>query len=515
MSARTLNRRYRLDRELGRGGMGVVYHAQDLQLNRPVAVKVLPAEFSHDQQFLQRFRNEVLNAAKLDHPHIVQVHDVGEDEGTHYYVMQLVQGSDLRAQMRHQAERGEAFSLSRVHEVIRAVADALDCAHQHGIIHRDIKPENILLDARGVPKVVDFGIARSLEGTRLTGGMIGTPEYMSPEQARGEDLDGSADQYSLAIVAYEMLTGKTPFGGAGTSPWTVVNKHISVPPPDPRQTRPDLPPAVVDALLRALGKMPQLRFASCREFAEALAREAARQPDNGGTILAPPPPPPPPPPRRVPLTVIGMLAVALFAAGAWILWPKPRTERKIATQPPPPVTTATTNRVKDGAMAKAPSQPQQVTASVRPSTAGTQSGTSGGGSPTLPQPASFNPGEIKALVYGWRDAWVSRDADRQMGYYSETVIMENWAPNHSKLDFNSLYQRKRRLFRQYSRIDIEIANLSVYQIAGGAKAQFVQTFRGYEPGENPPHYQSNGSEALWFGKENRGWKIYREEFHKY
>jgi serine/threonine protein kinase len=146
----------------------------------------------------------------------------------------------------------------------------LDYAHEQGKVHRDIKPDNILLDSKGSPRVVDFGIAKTVEGTRMTGGMIGTPEYMSPEQARGEALDGRADQYALAIVVYEMLTGTTPFRSDTAQAWSLVNAHITVQPPDPRQYQGDLPEHVVVSLMQAMAKMPENRFLTCTQFADAL-----------------------------------------------------------------------------------------------------------------------------------------------------------------------------------------------------------------------------------------------------
>ena len=246
--------------------MGVVYKGHDRHLGRTVAIKVLPAEFSHDTQFLQRFKNEILNSARLDHPHIVQVYDVGEDAGVHFFIMQMVAGTDLH----HQIQRQGCYPVADAVEILLQIAKALDYAHQHGVVHRDIKPDNILIDQSGIARVVDFGIARTMEGTRMTGGMLGTPEYMSPEQARGEDLDGRSDQYSLALVAYEMLTGTTPFRSSTAQPWAIVNMHLTVPPPDPRQYIAMLPAPAVNALMQGLAKVPAYRFATCVEFVQAL-----------------------------------------------------------------------------------------------------------------------------------------------------------------------------------------------------------------------------------------------------
>ncbi|NLN74825.1 MAG: serine/threonine protein kinase [Armatimonadetes bacterium] len=323
LNKRVLNERYALENEIGRGGMGVVYKARDIQLGRYVAIKVLPAEFGRDIQFLERFRREVLNSAKLDHPNIVHVYDVGVDNGCSYYVMQLVQGGSLRTEIDLSAQ----FEVERALLIVSQIAAALDYAHSAGIIHRDVKSDNILVDRHGNAQVVDFGIARSVDGTPMTGGIIGTPEYMSPEQARGEELDGRSDQYSLAIVAYEMLTGTTPFRSDTTQPWALVNKHITVQPPDPRTMRSDLPDQLSDALMQALAKNPDQRFSSCFDFAQALAgqkrdvtftqatakldSEFAGNPEKSSKHLA--------------MKAVALLGVALVTVtiGAWLVFGNP------------------------------------------------------------------------------------------------------------------------------------------------------------------------------------------------
>ncbi len=264
---KTLNNRYVLETEIGRGGMGTVYRARDLQLDRVVAIKVLPHEFTRDTQFLARFKTEVLNTAKLQHPYIVSVYDVGIDGDTYYYVMQLIEGQDLKSLL----SQPDRLSDADIIKYLEQVANALDFAHANGIIHRDIKPENILIDKYGIARVTDFGIARSLEGTRMTSGMIGTPEYMSPEQAQGNDVDGRSDQYSLAIVAYEMFTGTTPFRASSSQPWAVVTKHIQELPPHPRQFSNNISDIISASLLRALAKKAEERFVSSIDFIHSLS----------------------------------------------------------------------------------------------------------------------------------------------------------------------------------------------------------------------------------------------------
>ena len=269
MSDRILSNRYSLESEIGRGGMGVVYKATDTEVKRTVAVKTLPAVMSHNQDLMRRFTSEVQHASKLEHPNIVRVYDVGEDDGTHFYVMQYIDGSDLRSQMKSKGR----YSVDETISIISQVADALDYAHSQRVVHRDIKPGNVLLDSEGNAHVADFGIAKATEGTRTTRGMLGTPEYMSPEQVRGKSVDGRSDQYSLAVVAYEMLTGRTPFKTEGDDPWAQINMHLNTPVPNPRTTVPDIPTHVANALLQTLAKKPEQRFDSCSELVRALKGE--------------------------------------------------------------------------------------------------------------------------------------------------------------------------------------------------------------------------------------------------
>ena len=347
MVGTTLNDRYHLESELGHGGMGVVYRARDLALNRMVAVKVLPPEFTLDEQFLLRFNHEVLNVARLDHPNIVSIYDVGQDANIHFYIMQMVEGGDLHSEI---LRRGR-FSLQETIQIINQVSVALDYAHEQGIVHRDIKPDNILLDRKGSPRVVDFGIAKTIEGTRMTGGMIGTPEYMSPEQARGEALDGRADQYALAIVAYEMLTGTTPFRSDTAQAWSLVNAHITIQPPDPRQWIADLPDYVANSLMQALAKAPASRFATCAQFAAALEDHAQPTLPQMPSVAPHPPDQParqlqsmPPPAPRSPLGLQGILAAlvgVLLLGGGWLVLGQ-RTLKKDthSVAPPSPVNIA-------------------------------------------------------------------------------------------------------------------------------------------------------------------------------
>ena len=259
---------YRIIGLLGRGGVADVYRAEDERLGREVALKAVPAEFARDPQRVERFEREVRAAAKLNHPNIVTVHEFGQSEGQHFYAMALMPGGDLKARIR---ANPEGMPAAEARAVAAAVARALDYAHRRGVVHRDVKPENILFGEEGTPQLTDFGIARAMtEGTRMTatGMSIGSPHYMSPEQAQGLEVDGRSDLYSLGVVLYEMLTGRLPFDAANT--FAVGLSHIKDPVPE-------LPRALVawqPVVDRLLAKSPEDRYGSAGQLAEVLAAEA-------------------------------------------------------------------------------------------------------------------------------------------------------------------------------------------------------------------------------------------------
>jgi serine/threonine-protein kinase len=271
---------YLIENEIGRGGMAVVYRATDLRLHRQVAIKVLPPDVAFNGDVKERFIREAQTAAQLSHPNIVPIYSVDEKESANlvYFVMALIDGESLGVRL----AREGAWPVDRTVRVLRDVADALAYAHARGVVHRDIKPDNILIDrASGRPMVTDFGIARAAAGeTRLTvtGVAVGTPAYMSPEQALGErEIDGRSDLYSLAVVGYHMLVGETPFKAANTPAMLV--KHVSERPRPIRDRRGDVPSYLAVSIDRALAKKPEDRFSDAAEFRDAL----------DGANIAPPP----------------------------------------------------------------------------------------------------------------------------------------------------------------------------------------------------------------------------------
>src|SRR5438094_943602 len=265
--------RYAIDRELGHGGTATVYLAQDLKHGRSVAVKVLRPELAAALG-AERFLREIEIAARLSNPHILPLHDSGEAAGFLYYVMPFVEGESLRDRLNREPQ----LPVEEAVRIAREVASALSYAHSHDVVHRDIKPENILLSG-GEAVVADFGIARAIvaAGTEKltdTGLAVGTPGYMSPEQATAEaHIDGRADTYALGCVLYEMLAGHPPF--LGTTAQEVLARHTLDPVPPLRTIRREVPPALEHAVLKALAKLPADRFATAAAFSDALTQAGA------------------------------------------------------------------------------------------------------------------------------------------------------------------------------------------------------------------------------------------------
>ena len=259
---------YEILTELGRGGMAVVYLAHDLALDRKVAIKVMSPELRlMGEQVVERFNREARTAAKLSHPSIIPIYAVRQTQDLTYFVMKFIQGRSLESVMREE----ERLPTDVVQTILSQVGSALDYADRNGVIHRDVKPGNVMLDEEGWAVVTDFGIAKAVEaeGLTMTGAAIGTPSYMSPEQCSGLDITGAADQYSLGVVAYEMLSGKLPF--EGESAMTVMYRHTHEPPPPISSVWPECPPDLADAVMRMLEKKPENRWPSVEAAVEAIA----------------------------------------------------------------------------------------------------------------------------------------------------------------------------------------------------------------------------------------------------
>ena len=353
--------RYRILRKLGSGGMANVYLAEDEELGRRVAIKILNERYAGDDLFIERFRREAKSAASLSHPNIVSIYDRGEAEGTYYIAMEVIEGRSLK-------ELIMTHGALPVHTAIghaKQLLEALRFAHRHGIIHRDIKPHNVLVSAdqqvkANEPrlKVTDFGIARH-GASQMTeaGSIMGTAQYLSPEQARGAPVTAASDLYSAGVVLYEMLTGKVPF--TGDSAIEIAMKHVNELPKPPSSLRPEIPQELDQIVLRALAKDPEDRYQTAEEFIEDLERVEAGLPisrstataatailagaavgeatellSESATRVAPPPPPtqgrPPYPPRSpydepprkrkrwVPWLLVALLLAAAILAGWWV-----------------------------------------------------------------------------------------------------------------------------------------------------------------------------------------------------
>ena len=272
--------RYRVLKRIGSGGMAEVYCVEDQQLGRRVALKLLHRRFADDEQFVERFRREASSAAGLSHPNIVGIFDRGEWDGTYYIAMEFVEGRTLKDIVR---ERGAAPPEAAA-DITLQILRALRFAHQRGIVHRDIKPHNVLIDNEGRVRVADFGIARAgVSDMTETGSVMGTAQYLSPEQAQGKPVDARSDLYSTGVVLYELLTGRVPFDAE--SPVSVALMQVSEPPVPPMEVNPEVPPALDAVTMRAMEKDPARRYQDADEFVAALesARKAPME------ILPPPP----------------------------------------------------------------------------------------------------------------------------------------------------------------------------------------------------------------------------------
>ncbi|MDP9341546.1 MAG: serine/threonine protein kinase [Actinomycetota bacterium] len=326
--------RYRIERVLGRGGMGVVYLARDAELDRQVALKVLAPELAGDAAFRERFIRESRIAASLEDPNVVPIHEAGELDGFLFIAMRYVPGTDFRSLI----EREGPLPAERAVAIVAQVASALDAAHRRGLVHRDVKPGNVLVAGRDGSRaehvyLTDFGLVRRMaQGTALTktGQFMGSIDYVAPEQIRGEPVDGRADVYSLGCLLYECLTGMTPF--KSDREVTVLYAHLEEAPPRVTDARPDLPPAIDRVVARAMAKRPADRYATASELADD-----ARKALSAGAPAAPPS-------RRRLMVAAAAAAVVVVGVAATIF----SLGRHAATTVPPP---------KHGSSASAPGSP--------------------------------------------------------------------------------------------------------------------------------------------------------------
>ena len=362
--------RYEILGPLGQGGMGMVYKARDRSLDEVVAIKILRPDFAQDPRMAERFKSEIRLARRVRHRNVCAIHDYGEDQGLFYISMEYLEGVDLKHQLR---ERG-ALPAADAYDVAIQIAEGLQAVHEAGIIHRDLKTPNIMRDAGGVARLMDFGIAkREGDGTRTaTGHIVGTPEYMSPEQAQGHRVDFRSDIYALGIVVYEIFTGRVPF--RGETPISTILKHLHDPPPlDPPEAE-SIPGAVRTVLRRCLEKNPADRFPSARDVAEALrgARSPSRrqQPVPTSALEAPTletptlvaaPAPPPPVPRRSGLQP-WLLVIPLVAVTGGALM----VTRHSKSAPPPATRVASAPEATLAPAAAPVAPPSTVSAAAAP-----------------------------------------------------------------------------------------------------------------------------------------------------
>src|SRR5947209_6674274 len=327
----TLSGRYRLEARIGSGGMSTVYRALDGTLQRQVAIKLMNREVATDSDQLERFRREARAVAQLSHPHVVGVIDAGEDQGRPYTVLEYIEGETLKERIRRMGRLPITEAVAYAIEIARA----LGAAHARHIVHRDVKPQNVLIDEEGSAKVTDFGIARTLdeEGLTADGRVLGTTDYVSPEQALGQPVTGQSDLYSLGIVLYEMLTGEVPF--KGESQVAVAMKHVREMLPDVQRLRPEISAALAAVIETATAKRQEDRYANDTELIadleDVLAIETARSGSATGEVTSVLRTLPSQTQRRVPFRlrhkitalVVCMLVVARVAAG--IVWLGTRT----------------------------------------------------------------------------------------------------------------------------------------------------------------------------------------------
>ena len=549
---------FELLEEIGRGGMGVVYRAHQVSLARDVAVKVLPPDMARDAQVAERFAAEARKMAMLSHPNIAQVYAVGEEGGQRYIAMQYVPGGTLEDRLR----RGP-LDLNWAAETVAQVAEALDHAHQQGLIHRDIKPGNILFDAQGNAVVTDFGIAKAGDEVRKTrtGLAVGTPQYMAPEQARGNPVDARADIYALGVVLYEMVCGRPPF--EGDTPVSVAMKHLTDVPLPPRALCANAEPWLESIILKAMAKEPAERFRTAGEMAAALRSHAfvgyyqptqtpfpavGADPRGATQVIVSQPPRP----KNNPVMIALAIALGLVGIGAIALAVRPRTD------PPRPANAVTnvagSNVGGANATANLVDKPHTTVPSVVGLTEAkareTLTATGGfkvmmndrvpstsvpagcvvrqqpaGGASVEPgdvvylvasmgPPPPPNDGEIIAAINKWEQDWESLNASR--------YVLGNYAPDakiHSNdqwYDRDSFYQHEQQIMNAAPyRISIDCGTPTISPDPSDmtrVKAVFPMVYNRI--GGTGGGYTSRGGQTLVFERNGGSWSIVLDDFSK-
>jgi serine/threonine protein kinase len=542
--------KYRLDTLLARGGMGVIYVGTHLELERPVAIKLLLPNFDTEGQALERFRREARAIARIKHPNIVDIYDYGVlPEGEAYIVMELAQGETLHQHLKQMGRLSSAAAL----EIARQIAEGMDAAHSNGVVHRDLKPSNIVLatesDGRLRVKIVDFGIAKitqqlSSDDATLTatGTLVGTPRYMSPEQCAGTEVDARSDIYSLGILLYEMLAGRPPF--EGDTPVALALKHIHEPPPPITDQRNDVPPLLAQLVAETLLTNPAERPQSAREVAQRLAQliavsngPAADQGHHGYASAVEPAVQPTrvfsPATQRIPASqpivvkladetqlrrrrpapLFALVAIALITGviGIWSTTRRPHAEQQVQLTSPTPAPTQVRLAQQPRATPKAkptdspqaeleeeqqppkpPSQGDKVEADTD--------------SPTASEVPAQARAELSGALGAWVEATNSGDIKKQMSLYNPHLAafyLKRDVPN------TEVQAEKKRLFERASKIDVYASEPQITISRDGRTAATRFRKRYSIEGTDESRQGEVVQELRWVKTEN-GWKIISE-----